>query len=229
MSERGHMSVLASQLLRRRFPHALWAGDPPTPQVALTFDDGPDSRDTPPLLDVLARQQITATFFHLGERVERWPDGVRAIAAMGHQLAIHSYRHRPFPIEAPAALHGQLDYTRQLLAELSGRDAATIRDVRPPYGLYTPATLRNLRAWGYRPVMWSVVPFHWLQPAQSTIDQTMRLMHSGAVLVLHEGLGGPPVAQLTEAIVSWLKAARYHFVSVEQMWRSHRSTARGDT
>lgn len=224
---RTHLSVWTSRLLQKHFPHALWAGQPATSQVALTFDDGPDPQDTLQLLAVLARQQITATFFHLGEQIERWPEGVRAVAAAGHQLAIHGYRHRPFPLEAPAALRGQLAHTQQLLAALSARDPATVRDVRPPYGLYTPATLASLTAWGYRAVMWSLVPFHWLQPAQPTIDQTMRMIRSGSVLVLHERLGGPPVAQLTDVLVTRLKAAGYHFVSIEQMWRSHLATQTG--
>jgi len=157
----------------------------------------------------------------VGEHVERWPDGVRAVAGAGHQLAIHGYRHRPFPLEVPASLRSQLAHTQQLLASLSERDSAVIRDVRPPYGLSTPATLAALTAWGYRTVMWSLVPFHWLQPAQPTIAQVTRLIRTGSVLVLHESLGGPPVAQLTDAIVIRLKAAGYQFVSVEQMWRAH--------
>ena len=221
MIGRADLSSWMSTVLQRRFPDALWAGRPATPLVALTFDDGPDRQDTPQLLEVLARQQITATFFHVGEHVERWPDGVRAVAGAGHQLAIHGYRHRPFPLEVPASLRRQLAHTQQLLASLSERDSAVIRDVRPPYGLSTPATLAALTAWGYRTVMWSLVPFHWLQPAQPTITQVTRLIRTGSVLVLHESLGGPPVAQLTDAIVIRLKAAGYQFVSVEQMWSAH--------
>jgi hypothetical protein len=69
--------------------------------------------------------------------------------------------------------------------------------------------------------MWSLVPFHWLQPAQPTIVQVTHLIRTGSVLVLHEGLGGPSVAELTDVIVTRLKAAGYQFVSVEQMWRTH--------
>ena len=89
MIGRARLSTWTSKLLRRQFPDALWTGRPATPQVALTFDDGPDSHDTPQLLEVLARQRITATFFHLGERIERWPEGVRSVARAGHQIAIH--------------------------------------------------------------------------------------------------------------------------------------------
>jgi peptidoglycan/xylan/chitin deacetylase (PgdA/CDA1 family) len=218
---RARLSVWASHLLRRGSPGALWAGRPSAPLVALTFDDGPDPRDTPRLLEVLARHQVTATFFQIGERVERWPDLSRQVAAAGHQLALHGYRHRPFPLEAPEALRGQLAYTRRMLAQISGRPADTLRDVRPPYGVYTPATLAGLLAWGYRPVMWSVVPFHWMQPAEPTITQATRMVRRGSLLVLHESLGGPPVADLTDAIVTRLAAAGYGFVSVDQMWQAH--------
>ena len=221
MIGRAHLSSWTSDVLRRWFPDALWAGQPATPLIALTFDDGPHRRDTPQLLEVLARQQITATFFHVGAHVEGWPDGVRAVAAAGHQLAIHGYNHRPFPLEAPAVLRSHLDHTQQLLATLSERDSAAIRDVRPPYGLFTPATLAAVTAWGYRAVMWSLVPFHWHQPAQPTIAEVTHLIRTGSVLVLHEGLGGPPIDQLTDAIVNRLKAAGYQFISVEQMWRTH--------
>lgn len=218
-----HMSAWTSRLLQRHFPVALWAGQPAAPLLALTFDDGPHPRDTPQLLDVLDRLQVPATFFHLGERVEQWPALVSDVAAAGHQLGIHGYRHRPFPLEAPLALRDQLARTQQMLASISGRDAHTIRDVRPPYGLYTPGILNSLAVWGYRPVMWSVVPFHWRQPASTTIEQTTRLVQPGAVLVLHESLAGPPVSDLTEVIVTRLKAAGYQFVSIDQMWQAHPS------
>jgi peptidoglycan/xylan/chitin deacetylase (PgdA/CDA1 family) len=191
--------------------------------VALTFDDGPDPRDTPQLLEVLARQQVTATFFQLGQRAEQSPALVSAVAAAGHQLALHGYRHRPFPLEAPLALRAQLAYTQRLLVALSGQESAVIRDVRPPYGLCTPAGLRALAAWGYRPVMWSVAPFHWQQPPSATIAQATHLVRPGSVLVLHESLGGPAVADLTDVILTWLKAAGFQFVSVDQMWRVYLS------
>lgn len=221
---RAHMSAWSSKLLRRQFPSALWSGTSDTRQVALTFDDGPNPHDTPLLLDSLARQQVHATFFHLGELAEQQPDLVRAVAAGGHQVAMHGYRHRAFPLEVARALRSQLTYTQELLAALSGRTPDEIRDVRPPFGMYTRSTLRALIGWGYRPVMWSVVPFHWMQPAEATIAQTLRLAHPGAVLVLHESLGGPPVAELAEAIIVRLHDQGYRFVSVEQMWQTHETT-----
>ena len=227
MSTRSRLSTLASTLLRQQFPAALWEGRTDERVVALTYDDGPDERDTPQLLEVLARHAATATFFQIGERAELHPELTCAVAAAGHQVAIHGYRHRAFPLEVSAALRAQLAHTQRLLAQLTGREAATIRDVRPPFGLYTPAVLAALAAWGYRPVMWSVVPFHWLQPAAPSISQATGGARPGTVLVLHESLAGPPVAALSEAIIPRLKDAGFRFISVDAMWKFHPAASGG--
>jgi hypothetical protein len=69
--------------------------------------------------------------------------------------------------------------------------------------------------------MWSVAPFHWLQPAEVTIHQVQRQVSNGALLVLHEGLAGPPVLDLAEAIIANLKAAGFLFITVEEMCSRH--------
>src|SRR6266496_4703369 len=120
-------------ILQRQFPQALWVGPADRLDIALTFDDGPDPRDTPQLLDVLARHRVVATFFWLGERIQALPALARAAAAAGHQIAIHGYAHQAFPLLPATALRNQLDRTRQLIAEASGQNPATIHDVRPPF------------------------------------------------------------------------------------------------
>lgn len=71
---------------------------PPAPKkkVALTFDDGPDLRYTPQLLEILRTEEVVATFFVLGERVEHYPEIVKRIAQNGHLIANHSRTHTDF-------------------------------------------------------------------------------------------------------------------------------------
>src|SRR4051794_22611330 len=66
------------------------------PAIALTFDDGPDPRETPRVLDVLERHGARGTFFQVGKSVERHPDIVARTAAAGHALANHSWDHPSF-------------------------------------------------------------------------------------------------------------------------------------
>jgi peptidoglycan/xylan/chitin deacetylase (PgdA/CDA1 family) len=211
---------LAHRYLSRRFPQALWAGSSTQPNIALTFDDGPHRKDTGQLLEVLARHKVPATFFFLGNRLLSHREVVHRVYRQGHQIALHGYHHRPFPLEKATTLETHLQQTQGLLVEICQAQATAFRDVRPPYGWFTPATLRRLERWGYRPVMWSVVPPHWLQEAPTTIGEVTRQTRNGTILILHEDKTGPTVASLADEIITRLTALNFHFVTIEQLWLS---------
>jgi peptidoglycan/xylan/chitin deacetylase (PgdA/CDA1 family) len=205
--------------LRPRHPTALWGGDPSQAHIGLTFDDGPSEHETPKLLGVLARHGVPGTFFLLGERVEGASKSLlEAMYAAGHQVAIHGFRHRPFPLIPMALLRNELDQTRDMIAERSGISPDEVRDVRPPFGLFTARELAHLGEWGYRTVMWTHVPPHWAQPAEQTIAELVRDTMPGDLLVLHEGRrDGPPVVELVDALIPRLLARGLGFVRVGQM------------
>jgi peptidoglycan/xylan/chitin deacetylase (PgdA/CDA1 family) len=143
---------------------------------------------------------------------------VGRVHGAGHQIALHGYRHRPFPLEKTGRLETHLRQTQTLLVEICQTPATAFRDVRPPYGWFTPATLRRLRGWGYRPVMWTVVPPHWLQEASVTVEQVTRQTRNGTILILHEAKTGPAVARLTDEILTRLTALKFQFVTIDQIW-----------
>lgn len=205
--------------LSRRFPQALWFGDPLRREVALTFDDGPDPCDTPALLDLLARHGVRATFFVCGAQLVARRDLGRAMAEAGHQVALHGYYHKPFLNHAVAPFLDELADLRRLIADVSRRPDEAIQDVRPPYGLFTPPVLDTLLRHRYRPVMWSIVPFHWHQTFDEAVAQVERQLSAGALIVLHEGMrSGPNVARLAEAVIACVRNAGLSFVTVEEMW-----------
>lgn len=214
--------------LPKLFPQALWHGRRDRRELALTFDDGPHPQDTLQLLALLKRHEVKATFFVVGERVKRYPHLVRAMADAGHQIGIHGYYHRPFALASPDVLRKQLAQAQQLIAEACACSPSFITSVRPPYGLFTPATIQNLLAWGYQPVMWSVAPLHWLQSAEVTIQQVLLQANNGALLVLHEGLAGPPAIALADPIIRSLAAAGFGLVTVDQL-RAQLSDDGGET
>lgn len=209
--------------VRRHLPQVLWEGDPARREIALTFDDGPDRRDTLALLEVLARHRVTATFCHIGERVAAARGLTALVAAAGHQVGLHGYRHQPFVLLPTAALKAQLDHTRDLVAHVTRRPPDDVAEVRPPYGVMTPALATTLVRWGYRPLIGGIVPMHWLQPAGRTMAQVLGYARPGAIIVLHESLGGPPVASIVAELVARLADQGYSFVTVAQM----RGAARG--
>lgn len=203
---------------QRRHPQVLFQGDGSCGGVALTFDDGPHPRDTPHLLEVLDKHRVRATFHLVGRGAERHRELVRQIHRGGHQLAVHGYRHIPFPLEEPAALREQLMRTRTVLADAAGVPGETIRDLRPPYGIFTTRTLAHLAKWGFRLVMWNCLPPHWMQPVAWSIRQVMESAVPGAVIVLHDGHGhGSRVAEIVDAVIPRIRSLGLEFVTVDEM------------
>lgn len=211
--------------LSRRFPNALWSGDPDRPEVALTFDDGPHLHDTPALLNVLAHHDVRATFFNCGTQFAAQPTVGRDMAQAGHQIALHGYFHKPFLHQAVAPFLGELCDLQAMIADVTGQPREQIQDVRPPFGLFTPPVLDALWRRNFRPVMWSIVPFHWHQTFDEAVTQVERQLAPGALIVLHEGMhSGPSVVALAEAVVARVKDAGLKFVTVAQMWQSRRAS-----
>ena len=196
----------------------LWFGDEARREIALTFDDGPHPQDTPKVLDMLAKHNICATFFLVGKYVEQYPALVKQIHQSGHQLGIHCYRHRPFPLENPIVLRTQLDRTRKAIADICGVAPETIRDLRPPYAAFTPKLADMLTDWGYRLVLWNHIPPHWMQPLNWTISQLCDQITPGAIILLHDGHGhGPKVAQILDAMIPRLSTQGFDFITIDQM------------
>ncbi len=215
---------LIHRLLKPNFPTCLWTGAPGCKRIALTFDDGPHPLHTRPLLEVLDQHQVKASFFWLGICVERFPDVAQAVWQAGHWIGLHGYEHRSFVQLSARELQQSLQRTQAAIAQACQLDPETvaqqIRDVRPPNGVFTPQILKLLQGWGYRPVMWSVVPEDWVRPgvavaAQRVLSQT----EDGSVIVLHDGYhGGEDVAAVAAQIIPALLEQGYQFGSIDELW-----------
>lgn len=152
---------------------------------ALTFDDGPHAQGTPAVLDVLARADVRATFFLVGEQVLRNPGLAGEIAARGHEIALHCHRHRNLLRLSPRQVREDLDRAHEAIAADSGRAP---RLYRPPYGVANAAALRIARARGWRTLLWTQWGRDW--EARATPDSIAARLTAGAgegsVLLAHD-------------------------------------------
>jgi peptidoglycan/xylan/chitin deacetylase (PgdA/CDA1 family) len=153
--------------------------------VALTFDDGPHPEGTPSMLATLAQFGVTATFFVIGEQVAKRPALARLIVDQGHVIGLHGHQHRPHPVRAAGEM--ALDYQRGLGAI---EDATGIRPRlhRPPFGIYSPASLRLAREHELQPLLWSRWGKDWRRhatPEQITERATSKI-GAGDVVLLHD-------------------------------------------
>ncbi|MEO7997775.1 MAG: polysaccharide deacetylase family protein [Gemmatimonadaceae bacterium] len=155
-------------------------------EIALTFDDGPDARWTPPLLDLLDAHEQRATFFIIGGRAELHPQIVQDIARRGHEIANHTWDHSyNTAFMSPRALASELTRTNTLLEQLTGKRP---RWFRPPVGLLSPRVVAGADQAKIEIVCWTATARDGTRRT-SVNEAYQRLEHAlkpGAILVLHD-------------------------------------------
>jgi peptidoglycan/xylan/chitin deacetylase (PgdA/CDA1 family) len=152
---------------------------------ALTFDDGPHPQGTPAVLHALARAQVAATFFLVGEQVARDPALAREIVAAGHRVGVHCNRHRNLLRLTPPQVREDLARAQALIEDATDRRPQCYR---PPYGVLNAYALWLARARGWRTLLWS----HWGRDWEARATPASILARAtagagaGAVLLLHD-------------------------------------------
>ncbi len=167
--------------------------------VALTFDDGPHPQGTPAVLEVLRERGATAIFFLVGEQVERYPALVAEIVAAGHGVELHCFCHRNNLRLGLANFLEDAERARLSIEEAGGR---AVTCYRPPYGIFSAATLRAVRQRGWRPVLWSRWGRDWDRgaTAESIAHRASAGIGAGDIVLLHD-------ADYYSARGSWVRTA----------------------
>lgn len=217
-----HGQVPTSQLYGRTIHRNRDAGR----RIALTYDDGPNPRQTEALMEVLDRYDAHATFFLIGQWAEREPGLVRALTEAGHALGNHTWSHPTLAARSSSAVRDELRRCREAVegagvafSEVDGKAL-----MRPPWGRRRPGTLRAVAADGYVPVLWSITSWDWLR--RTTAEKIARRClkaGEGDVVLLHDGAHTEPDADRTMSVAATaeilrrLSADGYRFVTVPEL------------
>jgi peptidoglycan-N-acetylglucosamine deacetylase len=187
-------------------------------QVSLTFDDGPNPRATPRILEVLRRERVRATFFILGRHAERWPELVRRAALDGHQLGNHGYFHRKLHRRSPGYVRDDLTRGTEQIVRASG---VRPRHFRAPHGFRSPWVTPIAASLGQRTVGWSLGVWDSARPGAEVIaERALAGMHAGSILLLHDGDGYDPdgdrlqTAEALPAILDGLRGRGFRFTTL---------------
>jgi poly-beta-1,6 N-acetyl-D-glucosamine synthase len=195
----------------------------PDHTIALTFDDGPDARWTPRILDVLARHHVVATFFVVGASVLDEPDLTRRIARAGNEIGVHTLTHADIVSLPVWQRNLQLSLTQTAVAGVLGIRPTLFR---PPYSS-TPSdvTVNQLVAYrsvarkGYLITLADLDSEDWQRPGVNTILANARPTNgAGGVVLFHDG--GGDRAQTVDAVdryITLMEAKGYRFVTVSEL------------
>ena len=176
---------------RTVLPGGYWAhndkneGQNARPILNLTYDDGPCPATTSRLLDLLDKEQIKATFFCIGQNIERHPQLVEEIFSRGHTVANHSWNHSFLPALTRAGMALQIDKTNELLASITGETPTLFR---PPYGIMDSRCAKLLKERRMTAVYWGAVSEDWRNiGVDNVVAHIMARLPSAPLIVMHEG------------------------------------------
>ena len=169
--------------------------------IYLTFDDGPDPVHTPPLLDLLRKHGVTATFFVVGKNAERHPEIVQRMVNEGHCLGNHSWNHEAFDT-LPVA--DQLDEIARTDALLERFDGKKRHDFRPPCGKLPPSLLFALLRKRIRIAYWSYDSLDYMKLGADRLCAlfSRQPLVGGDVVLMHDD-EDDAAAALVNAIPAW--------------------------
>ena len=198
---------------------AVYMGDPEEKVLYLTFDAGYENGCTEKILDTLKAHQVQATFFLVGDYLERNPDLVRRMASEGHTVGNHTMNHPDMSkIQNQDAFARELEDMAQLYQQITGQTLARL--YRPPQGIYSEDNLKMARDLGYHTVFWSLAYQDWNNNAQPSREQAFAKLlprtHNGAIVLLHS-TSATNAEILTELLTRWEEMG-YRFATVDTLF-----------
>ncbi len=194
------ISIITGRRLVTRLPQR-------APTLYLTFDDGPDPRETPLLLELLAQFDIKVTFFMVGRTAEKQPQVARAIADAGHTIANHSMTHPWFNRLSMRQQIWEIESADKALEHFDGN----LRHLfRPPHGKWTLFTLVTCLLRSQKLVLWSHDSLDYRLSVDDVIAHLRsRTIRSGDILLFHDD--GPVARETLRRLVPGWKMAGFGF------------------
>ncbi|MHA6278723.1 polysaccharide deacetylase family protein [Salinimicrobium sp. CAU 1759] len=177
------------RIIKWIYPHRIWEGPAGEKSLYLTFDDGPVPGATEWVLEQLKAYNAKATFFCIGENVEKHPEIFRQVLAEGHVVGNHTYNHLD-GWRTPIAEYLQNTARAQEVMERELPQGRSLKNpfFRPPYGKIRNVQAKKLQKLGYKIVMWSIVSMdydHKLS-AERCYNNVIKNAGPGSVIVFHD-------------------------------------------
>lgn len=178
------------------------------PRVYITFDDGPIPEATPWVLDTLDRFGVKATFFMVGQNVERHPELLDEVRRRGHSVGNHTLHH----------IHGASATTMRYMRDAAeGASLTGSALFRPPHGWLRPRQLMALKK-HYRVIMYDLVTRDYSRhmTAEDVVENVKKYARDGSIIVFHDSLKS--IERLRTALpesLSWLRDQGYEFMLLD--------------
>lgn len=209
----------------------VWSVDTTRKQVAFTFDDGPKPESSIPLIDMLEKLQVRATFFVVGHEAQANIDLIKRLHEQGHEIANHTTNHRRLTALSDEEILSELEKTNAIIRSATGESP---RLFRPPGGQFNTKVIQIAASLGLTVVLWDVNAGDYVLDvhrfpvkdesrredgasfAQSVIAKITTQAKPGSIILMHNG---GDVIELLPTIVTKLRNRGFEIVTVGELLR----------
>ena len=177
--------------------------------VYLTFDDGPIPEVTPKVLAILAQYKVKATFFMVGENVDKHPEVYEQVVKAGHRIGNHTYNHIKGWHSTTATYLGNVEQCQERIGDTNL--------FRPPYGKATWLQRRMLHLMGYKLIYWDILTRDY--DKHVTPEQMLRLIQretrEGSIINFHDSLkSNERMLEVLPKAIEWLQKEGYELATL---------------
>lgn len=185
--------------------------------IALTFDDGPHPTYTPKLLKILKDNDVKATFFMIGNRVNEYKNIVAAVQKDGHEIGNHSYTHPFYKKISHEKLDNEIKKSNDAIKKATGGAKSEIKFYRPPYGSLPQYFIKKAESEGFYIVMWSLDSKDYQgHSADNMLDKILKNIRGGDVMLFHDI--HPNTIKLMGEMIPILKKAGFTFTTLTDIY-----------
>ena len=184
--------------------------DPDKPMVALTFDDGPYDRVTNRIVRALAKNDSRATFFVVGNRVERYADTMKNAFQKGNQIATHTFDHGDLSKMKKKQIRRELKRSFRVMKKINGENPTMLR---PPYGNVNDKMRQTIQI---PMIYWSVDTEDWASRNRDKVLSRCKSIKDGDIVLMHDLY--PSTAAAVEKLVPKLRRKGFQLVTVEELF-----------
>ena len=182
-------------------------------KISISFDAAWGADDTEEIINILGKHQIKATFFVVGEWVDKYPEAVKALHNAGHEIQNHSDTHPHLTNLSKDEIMEEIQKCNQKIETVTGIKPTLLR---PPYGDYNNQVIETVEGMNMTAIQWSVDSLDWKElSAQEIIDRVKSAITPGGIVLFHNAAKNTPAA--LPALLESLIAEGYEFVPISQL------------
>ncbi|MBU8893180.1 MAG: polysaccharide deacetylase family protein [Bacteroidales bacterium] len=208
-----HLVYCSANICSQAYINTFCKANTKEKKIAITFDDGPDSKITPEVLALLDSYNAKATFFCVGQNIADNEELLKSIDEKGHLIGNHTWSHaRWFDLFSSKKMKTDIEKTNDHIFEIIKKKTKLFR---PPYGVTNPALKKAIKNLNFNTIGWSIRSFDTINSPEKTFKRIKKILSSGDIILFHDNQ--QHIVEILESFLEYARNKNYEIVALDEL------------